>query len=241
MDMILEPSLEVKIDSNRMARVQFTSPLAMGGIRLRLASNRNHRAHGLGRDGPRKWRRGSKIRSLETPHTTLIGEANRTIRAWSTDKPLMPGKYMIDGCFILTDQDPSNTCHSVGMLRFEVFEEREPLGKLLGYGDSPNVNRSLDNLLHQGSHTPTAFLCGYSYACPLSTWSCCQPTRYRLLKANEGRGAAPSFILLSHDGGLGAVSLDDLLDGSDAVVVGLFQSDLLMQNIREMILNLLTS
>ena len=28
----------------------------------------------------------------------------------------LSGKYMVDGCFILTDQEPSSTCHSVGML-----------------------------------------------------------------------------------------------------------------------------
>ena len=39
---------------------------------------------------------------------------------------------MVDGCFILTDQEPSSTCHSVGMLRFEVLEDPEPLLKLMG-------------------------------------------------------------------------------------------------------------
>ena len=221
---ILEPSLEVKIDSNRMARVQFT-PLSPWGewdydwqvIEIIGPMDWDEMVHGNGDEDQR-------LDHFETPHTTLIGEANRTIRAWSTDKPLLPGKYMVDGCFILTDQDPSNTCHSVGMLRFEVSEEPDPL--LGSFWAIVIVPLSIVLWIFFSIREATLPLLSYvvilmlalSVLGPASSLPDIDP------EANEGRGAAPSFILLSHDSDMGAVSLDDLLDGSDAVVVGLFQS-----------------
>ena len=221
---ILDPSLEVKIDSNRMARVQFT-PLSPWGdsdydwqvIEIIGPMDWDEMVHGNGDEDQR-------LDHFETPHTTLIGEANRTVRAWSADKPLEPGKYMIDGCFVLTDQDPSNTCHSVGMLRFEVFEEAEPL--LGSFWAIVVIPLSIILWIFFSIREATLPLISYIVILLLAL-SVLGPAASLPdidLKDSEGRGAAPSFILLSHNTDEGAVSLDDLLDGSDAVIVGLFQS-----------------
>ena len=221
---ILDPSLEVKIDSNRMARVQFT-PLSPWGdsdydwqvIEIIGPMDWDEMVHGNGDEDQR-------LDHFETPHTTLIGEANRTVRAWSADKPLEPGKYMIDGCFVLTDQDPSNTCHSVGMLRFEVFEEAEPL--LGSFWAIVVIPLSIILWIFFSIREATLPLISYIVILLLAL-SVLGPAASLPdidLKDSEGRGAAPSFILLSHNSDEGAVSLDDLLDGSDAVIVGLFQS-----------------
>ena len=221
---ILDPSLEVKIDSNRMARVQFT-PLSPWGdsdydwqvIEIIGPMDWDEMVHGNGDEDQR-------LDHFETPHTTLIGEANRTVRAWSADKPLEPGKYMIDGCFVLTDQDPSNTCHSVGMLRFEVFEEAEPL--LGSFWAIVVIPLSIILWIVFSIREATLPLISYIVILLLAL-SVLGPAASLPdidLKDSEGRGAAPSFILLSHNSDEGAVSLEDLLDGSDAVVVGLFQS-----------------
>ena len=221
---ILDPSLEVKIDSNRMARVQFT-PLSPWGdsdydwqvIEIIGPMDWDEMVHGNGDEDQR-------LDHFETPHTTLIGEANRTVRAWSADKPLEPGKYMIDGCFVLTDQDPSNTCHSVGMLRFEVFEEAEPL--LGSFWAIVVIPLSIILWIFFSIREATLPLISYIVILLLAL-SVLGPAASLPdidLKDSEGRGAAPSFILLSHNSDEGAVSLEDLLDGSDAVVVGLFQS-----------------
>ncbi len=221
---ILDPSIEVKIDSNRMARVQFT-PLSPWGdsdydwqvIEIVGPMDWDEMVHGNGDEEQR-------LDHFETPHTTLVGEANRTVRAWSTDKPLMPGKYMIDGCFILTDQDPSNTCHSVGMLRFEVSEDPDPL--LGSFWAIVIVPLSIILWIAFSIREATLPLISYLVILMLAL-SVLGPAASLPdidTEGNEGRGAAPSFILLSHNSDQGAVSLDDLLDGSDAVVVGLFQS-----------------
>ncbi len=221
---ILEPSLEVKIDSNRMARVQFT-PLSPWGdsdfdwqiIEIVGPMEWDEMVHGNGDEEQR-------LDHFESPHTTMIGEANRSVRAWSADKPLSPGKYMIDGCFILTDQDPSNTCHSEGMLRFEVFEEPDPL--LGSFWAAIMIPLSIilwiafsirDASLPLMSYLVIIFL-ALSVLGPATSLPDIDP------ETQGGRGAAPSFVLLSHSADQVSVSLDQLMDGSDAVVVGLFQS-----------------
>ena len=124
---ILDPSLEVVLDSNRMARVQFT-PLSPWG-----ADDFDWQV--LQIVGPMDWDEmihengdeDQRVDHFEIPHSVMIGDANRTVRVWSSEKPLEPGKYMIDGCFVLTDQNPGDTCHVVGVLRFEVPEDKDPL------------------------------------------------------------------------------------------------------------------
>ena len=182
-----------------------------------------------------------RLDHFETPHTTLIGEANRTVRAWSTDKPLMPGKYMIDGCFILTDQDPSNTCHSVGMLRFEVFEEREPL--LGSFWAMVIVPMSIVLWIIFSIREATLPLLSYAVILMLAL-SVLGPAASLPdidSKANEGgEPLHPSFYFLT-------ILIWEQYHWTIYWMVrmqswwGYFSQDLLMQNIREMILNLLTS
>ena len=74
---ILDPSLEVKIDSNRMARVQFT-PLSPWGesdfdwqvMEIVGPMDWDEMVHGNGDEDQR-------LDHFETPHTTMVGEANR--------------------------------------------------------------------------------------------------------------------------------------------------------------------
>ena len=221
---ILDPSLEVKIDTNRMARVQFT-PLSPWGesdfdwqvMEIVGPMDWDEMVHGNGDEEQR-------LDHFEIPHTTMVGEANRSVRAWSADKPLSPGKYMVDGCFVLTDQEPSSTCHSIGMLRFEVSEDPDPL--LGSSWAALIIPLSVILWIFFSIREATLPLMAYlvvlllaiSVLGPASQLPDIDP------ESEGGRGAAPSFVLLSHSSDQVSISLEDLMDGSDAVVVGLFQS-----------------
>ncbi len=221
---ILDPSLEVKIDTNRMARVQFT-PLSPWGesdfdwqvMEIVGPMDWDEMVHGNGDEEQR-------LDHFEIPHTTMVGEANRSVRAWSADKPLSPGKYMVDGCFVLTDQEPSSTCHSIGMLRFEVSEDPVPLlGSSWAVLIIPlSVILWIFFSIREATLPLMAYLVvlllAISVLGPASQLPDINP------ESEGGRGAAPSFILLSHSSDQVSISLEDLMDGSDAVVVGLFQS-----------------
>ena len=221
---ILDPSLEVKIDTNRMARVQFT-PLSPWGesdfdwqvMEIVGPLDWDEMVHGNGDEEQR-------LDHFEIPHTTMVGEANRSVRAWSADKPLSPGKYMVDGCFVLTDQEPSSTCHSIGMLRFEVSEDPDPLlGSSWAVLIIPlSVILWIFFSIREATLPLMAYLVvlllAISVLGPASQLPDIDP------ESEGGRGAAPSFVLLSHSSDQVSISLEDLMDGSDAVVVGLFQS-----------------
>lgn len=221
---ILDPSLEVKIDTNRMARVQFT-PLSPWGesdfdwqvMEIVGPMDWDEMVHGNGDEEQR-------LDHFEIPHTTMVGEANRSVRAWSADKPLSPGKYMVDGCFVLTDQEPSSTCHSIGMLRFEVSEDPDPLlGSSWAVLIIPlSVILWIFFSIREATLPLMAYLVvlllAISVLGPASQLPDIDP------ESEGGRGAAPSFVLLSHSSDQVSISLEDLMDGSDAVVVGLFQS-----------------
>ena len=86
-----------------MARVEFTpiSPWGPGdfdGQVLEIVGplDWDEMVHGFGKEDQR-------LEHFETPHGTRTGEGNRTILTWSSEKPLLPGRYMIDACFTVTD------------------------------------------------------------------------------------------------------------------------------------------
>ena len=124
---VIDPQLDYSIDSNRMVRVEFTpiSPWGPGdfdGQVLEIVGplDWDEMVHGFGKEDQR-------MEHFEAPHGTRTGEANRTIFTWSSEKPLIPGRYMIDACFTVTDQDPGELCDAVGVLRFEVPEDSKPM------------------------------------------------------------------------------------------------------------------
>jgi hypothetical protein len=154
----------------------------------------------------------------------MIGDANRTVRVWSSEKPLTPGKYMVDGCFVLTDQHPGDTCHAVGVLRFEVPEDKDPL--LTGFWAAIIVPLSIVGWIGLSIREAAMPLPAYAVILLLAIAALGPASQLPDIdtEANGGRGAAPSFVLISHGGEEVSVSLDDLLEGSDGVVIGLFQA-----------------
>ncbi len=221
---ILDPSLEVILDSNRMARVQFTplSPWGEGDFDWQVLEivgpmDWDEMIHGNGDEDQR-------VDHFEIPHSVMIGDANRTVRAWSSEKPLEPGKYMVDGCFVLTDQHPGDTCHAVGVLRFEVPEDKEPL--LGGFWAAVLVPLSIVGWIGFSVREATLPLPAYAVIILLAIAALGPASQLPDIdtEANGGRGAAPPFVLISHGSEEVSISLDELLEGSDAVVIGLFQA-----------------
>jgi len=219
---VIEPKLEYSIDSNRMARVEFTpiSPWGPGdfdGQVLEIVGplDWDEMVHGFGKEDQR-------LEHFETPHGTRTGEGNRTILTWSSEKPLMPGRYMIDACFTVTDQNPGELCDAIGILRFEIPQDPKPMLSSMWAA----VVVPLGIISWIGVSMREAMLPIQTYAILLLLAIAALGPAMHLpdIDSNAPReeGAAPSFALLSHDGEL--VKLPELLKGSDAVVVGLFRT-----------------
>ncbi len=219
---IVETELEVIVDQNRMARIEFT-PFSPWGAT-------DFSAQSIELVGPMPWsemRHGKHyeddwVDHFEIPDGFSKGEGNRTVLNWITDEPLAPGDYMLDACLVLSDQDPGETCHSWVLLRFSVPADQPPIlgsaaaaaavfiGMLAWVGSSMRGGQ-----LPLPAYGAILLLALASSVTALSLPDI-DSENYR-----EG-GAAPNFILISHNPDSGAGSLSELLDDSDVAVIGLF-------------------
>ena len=219
---IVETELDVIVDQNRMARIEFTPFSPWGATDFSTQS--------IELVGPMPWgemRHGKHyedtwVDHFEMPDGFSKGEGNRTVLNWITDQPLVPGDYMLDACLVLSDQDPGETCHSWVLLRFTVPAEEPPIlgsaaaAAIVFMGVLAWAGASIrDGQLPLPAYGAILLLALASSITALSLPDI-DSENYR-----EG-GAAPNFILLSHDPDSGAVSLSDLLDDSDVAVIGLF-------------------
>jgi len=221
---LIETRLNVVLDQNRMARVEFT-PISPWG-----PDDFSNQAIEL--IGPLDW--GEMRHSyyeediwqdhFEIPQGFTKGESNRTVLTWSTERPLEPGNYMIDACFTLTDQDPGESCDSWAILRFTVPGDPPPLiaryiaSLIIPLGIVAWIVFSLKGAVLPLPAYAAILLLALASLGPASHLPDIESEPYR-----EG-GAAPPFLLLSHDPDTGAIALSDLMDGSDVVVVGMFTS-----------------
>lgn len=219
---LVDPQMALVIDSNRMARIEFTPISPWGGDDFSgqvleivgPTDDWDSMIHGFGQEDER-------IEHFETPHSYRIGEANRSVRTWSAEKPLESGKYMVDACFTLSDQNPVDLCDIIAVLRFEVPEDPAVLLNSTWVA----ILIPLGVLVWLGAAIKEAMLPLPAYAVILVLALAAIGPAMSLpdIEANQPRidGAAPAFALLEH-GGDGSVSLADLLSESDAVVVGMF-------------------
>ena len=124
---LIYPELDQTVDPNGIIRVEFT-PNSPWGNDLYISQV-------LEVIGPVEWEdmihgnadEDTRLDHFETPHGIRIDELNRTVLTWSSQSQLSVGKYMIDSCYKLSDQDPGETCDLVGVLRFEVLEPEPSL------------------------------------------------------------------------------------------------------------------
>ena len=219
---IVETELDVIVDQNRMARIEFT-PFSPWGVS-------DFSTQSIELVGPMPWsemRHGKHyedtwVDHFESPDGFSKGEGNRTVLNWITDRPLLPGDYMLDACLVLSDQDPGETCHSWVLLRFSVPADKPPiLGSVAAaasvfFGTIAWVGVSM-----RGGQIPLPAYGAILLLAMASSVSALSLPEIDSDNFREG-AAAPNFILLSHDPESGAESLSDLLGDSDVAVIGLF-------------------
>jgi hypothetical protein len=125
---LVETLVDAVVDANRMVRVELTPISPWGGddfshqiIEIYGPTDWSDMYHGnWGDEDLRQYH-------FENPQGARVDEANRTVLTWTSDEPLMPGNYMVDVCIDLSDQNPSETCNLIAVLRFNVPEDRKSL------------------------------------------------------------------------------------------------------------------
>ncbi len=219
---IVETELDVIVDQNRMARIEFT-PFSPWGVT-------DFSTQSIELVGPMPWsemRHGKHyedtwVDHFELPDGFSKGEGNRTVLNWITDQPLSSGDYMLDACLVLSDQDPGETCHSWALLRFSVPADKSPiLGSTAAAASVFLGMIAWAGVSIRGGQLPLPAYGAILLLAMASSVSALSLPEIDSDNFREG-SAAPNFILLSHNPESGAESLSGLLDDSDVAVVGLF-------------------
>ena len=221
---LFSPSLEAKVDQNRAARVEFIPGTVWGDETItktvvEVAGTYNtwpETVHG-------NWQEEQRLSHFETPHSTRIGEGNQTVWVWSVNGTLEPGIHMIDICMSLTDLDPNEDCHMVIVHRFMVEEPTTSLGRV-GY---LVALVPLTTLVWLGSSLRIGTLPLPAYVVLLLMGLAVMIPAASLPEIDIGEvrdeSASPAFNLLSHSGK--SYSINELLEGNDALVLGVFETD----------------
>jgi hypothetical protein len=219
---LIYPELDQTVDPNGIIRVEFT-PNSPWGNDLYISQV-------LEVIGPVEWEdmihgnadEDTRLDHFETPHGIRIDELNRTVLTWSSQSRLSAGKYMIDSCYKLSDQDPGETCDLVGVLRFEVLE---PEPSLLN-GTWAAILIPLSIIFWIGISMKEALLPlpAYGVILLLALTTLGPALDLPDIDFEEPRfdGAAPSFSLYEHGEDQQLYEFSDLLSNHDAIVIGLF-------------------
>jgi len=218
---VLSPSIFKTVDLNRIVRIEFdpSSPWGQSDYTTQTVDivgpyvDWSDMVHSF-------YDEDLRVDHFEDPHGSSVGESNASLRTWSLSDPLDPGRYMIDVCIQLSDRPYAEQCEAYAVLRFQVQPDEDPLMNSL-------IAAIIIPLIMLGG-----VIAGIRHALlPLPVYgilsilviSIAAPA-YSLghIDHNPVRSEShpPSFTLLSHSGG--SQSLDTLLEGHDALVVGVF-------------------
>ena len=227
---MLQPELQAQVDSNGLVRIEFIPISAWGaGDYGDMFVDLVGPLEGWdeGRHLTTRPSEDQHIEHFEVPHGTRVVEANRTALIWMSNETLGPGMYMIDACFMVNAGDYNEDCdslesdHVIGVYRFEVEERPQPLAgsgwfwlisiaSLLGYTGLR---------LRSGYAEPLTW--GLLLMLTLAAMAPASALPELDVGASRVEAAAPNFSLLQHPShGSGTLSLNELLDGKDALVLG---------------------
>ncbi len=229
---MLVPSMNATVDQNGVTRIEFTphSPFGSGDYDNVI----------IDLIGPLEgWDQGVhysimpeeeiRVEHLELPaHGSRQTETGSIAWTWVTNKTLESGMYVIDVCVQTSDGlfdaglfDSNNPpCHIVGVLRFEVEDTQDAWVTSGWFATIPVLS--------------TLGLIGWMFNSRMPPWPALVVIGLLMLSVlgsiavlpdigpeeRQHETAAPNFTLLKY--GEGKESLSSLLDGKDALVLGVF-------------------
>ena len=219
---LIYPELDQTVDPNGIIRVEFT-PNSPWGNDLYISQV-------LEVIGPVEWEEmkhgnadeDTRLDHFESPHGIRIDELNRTVLTWSSQSRLSAGKYMVDSCYKLSDQDPGETCDLIGVLRFEVLEPEPSL--LNGTWAAILIPLSIIFWVAVSMKEALLPLPAYGVILLLALTTLGPALNLPDIDFEEPRfeGASPSFSLYEHGDEQQLFEFNDLLSNHDAIVIGLF-------------------
>ena len=221
---MLAPELDLKVDQNGAARVEFIPGTVWGDSSIDLTvvevagvyNSWAETVHG-------NWQEEQRLSHFEDPQSTRVGEGNQSVWVWSVNGTLEPGIHMVSICMTMTDIDPNEDCHVVIVHRTMVDGPSEPLagtGLLL-------ILIPLTTIVWLGTSLRIGLLPWPAYLTMLimAIALAVPATHLPGIEISETRdeAPAPAFNLLTHGGE--SIRLNELLAGNEALVLGVFEVD----------------
>ena len=238
---LLTPSLNISVSSNGLPRIEFTPHSPFGTddykeLKIDVIGPLDSWEQGVHYPIPpeeEQFQDRLRMDSENPPHGARQTDTGRMAWTWITKEPLNPGMYVIDVCATMTDGIYTIDCHLIGVLRFEVEEAPSAWLESGWFAAMPVLSiLGLLGFLLQSRLPPWPALVVIAL---LAATTMTAVTALPAIGPGEQQNetAAPDFILLKH--GNGSANLGDLLDGKDALVLGVFtagspSADLQMQD-----------
>ncbi|MEE3310334.1 MAG: hypothetical protein VX230_02465, partial [Candidatus Thermoplasmatota archaeon] len=241
---MLTPSLNISVSSNGLPRIEFTPHSPFGTddydeLQIDIIGPLDTWEQGVHYPIPPEedqFQDRLKMDAEHPPHGSRQTDTGRIAWTWITKEPLDEGMYVVDLCATMSDGIYTVDCHLIGVLRFEVKDAPSAWINSGWFAVMPVISvLGLFGFLVQTRLPPWPTLV---VICLLAATSMTAMTALPDVGPGEQQSetAAPDFILLKH--GNGSANLGDLLDGKDALVLGVFTAgspaaDLQMQDFLE--------
>jgi len=225
---MLTPSLNISVSSNGLPRIEFTPHSPFGSddykeLKIDVIGPLDSWEQGVHYPIPpeeEQFQDRFTMDSEKPPHGSRQTDTGKMAWTWITKDPLDQGMYVIDVCATMADGIYTIDCHLVGVLRFEVEEPTSAWLESGWFAVMPIVSAlGLFGFMFQTRIPPwpalvvIALLVATTMA-SISAIPAIGPGE------QQNETASPDFILLKH--GNGSANLGDLLDGKDALVLGVF-------------------
>ena len=229
---MLTPSLNISVSSNGLPQIEFTPHSPFGTddyqeILIDVIGPLDTWEQGVHYPIPPEedqFQDRLKMNEENPPHGTRQTDTGRTAWTWITREPLDEGIYVVDLCATLKDGEFGGgqiDCRLIGVLSFEVI--LVPIASCeSGCFAIVIPFLSVCGLLGFLAQTrlppwPVLVVIGLMAATSMAAMSVLPDIGPG---EQQTEAAAPNFMLLKH--GNGSANLGDLLDGKDALVLGVF-------------------
>ena len=217
---IYQPIFSVRVDEGGIAQVEFTPTLPWG-----VDDIRSMEFTIWGPLSPKEMSTGDpdylKQQFNKQQPLNRTDSNGRDALVWTGDVTLPAGDMILKICIQTVDSHVDLECHAEGIVRFHVDGENEAIasaGIWLGLAGCLAILAYLANCVRTGMHLPVplmgALLVMALLMLPLM--SDMPDIGGDTIIADDAR--VPDFIL--HKNGNGSVSLDELMEGKEAVVIG---------------------
>lgn len=218
------PEMVVTVDNARKAHIQLSATLPWGWEDIDAQFTSMEIFGPVPRDEKRAWDEDLRSESFLASSTYLerADEMGRTAKVFTGKATLPSGDNVLTICMKTTDSQNFNECDIEGLVRFEVKADAEPLMSAslwISISGFVAVIAYLFYMINQGMMLPGPLMIAMIFMAVLMIPLASDIPDMGGEAIIDDDARAPSFILHTNDNG--SISLDDLLDGREAVIIAI--------------------